>query len=70
MLHEQAPAAQLFVARCPRLRGRQTALVVGAGDCSERELSKTLAQLRPWSLMVVIAGNDEFVVDMMSALRV
>ena len=33
------------------------------------ELSKTLAQLRPWSLMVVIANGDDYIEDMLTALR-
>ena len=39
-------------------------------DASDSEISKTLAQLRPWSLMVVIANSDDYVSDMMTALRV
>jgi hypothetical protein len=46
-----------------------TGFVVGAGSAPESELSRTLAQLRPWSLMVVIAKNDEYIDDMMTALR-
>jgi hypothetical protein len=29
----------------------------------------TLAQLRPWSLMVVIAESDDYIDDMLTALR-
>jgi len=46
-----------------------TGFVVDALGASDRELSKTLAQLRPWSLMVVIANSDEYLDDMMTALR-
>jgi hypothetical protein len=46
-----------------------TGLVVGAASSPKSELSKTLAQLRPWSLMVVIATHDEYIDDMMAALR-
>ncbi len=46
-----------------------TGLVVGMASASESALSKTLAQLRPWSLMVVIASSDDYIDDMMSALR-
>jgi hypothetical protein len=55
---------------CSHDRVTTTALVVGAAAVSEQDLSRTLAQLRPWSLMVVIAGNDDYIADMMTALRV
>jgi hypothetical protein len=55
---------------CSLRRVTTTALIVGAGNVSDRELSKTLARLRPWSLMVVIAGSDDYVTDLMTALRV
>jgi hypothetical protein len=32
-------------------------------------LSKTLAQLRPWALMLVIASADEYIEDMLRAMR-
>jgi hypothetical protein len=37
---------------------------------SDGDLARTLARVRPWSLMVVIAGSDDYVMDMMTALRV
>jgi len=46
-----------------------TGCVVGAGSAPESDLSPTLAQLRPWSLMVVIAKDDEYIAAMMTALR-
>jgi len=46
-----------------------TGFVVGAASASQNALSKTLAQVRPWSLMVVIAHSDDYVEDMMTALR-
>lgn len=55
---------------CSLKRVTTTALLVGADTASDRDLAKTLAQLRPWALMVVIAGTDDYVVDMMAALRV
>jgi hypothetical protein len=47
-----------------------TGLIVGADRATERQLSRTLAELRPWSLMVVIAGHDDYIADMFTALRV
>jgi len=55
---------------CSLRRVTTTALIVGTGSVPDRELAKTLATLRPWSLMVVIAGSDDYVADMMTALRV
>jgi hypothetical protein len=55
---------------CSLRRVTTTALIVGTGGVPDRELAKTLATLRPWSLMVVIAGSDDYVADMMTALRV
>jgi hypothetical protein len=54
---------------CSLRRVMTTGLIVGMTAASESALSKTLAQLRPWSLMVVIAGNDDYIDDMMTALR-
>jgi len=43
--------------------------VVDARTASDEALSKTLSQLRPWSLMVVIADADSYIEDMLAALR-
>jgi hypothetical protein len=32
-------------------------------------LSRTLAQLRPWTLMLVIANTTDYIGDMLQALR-
>ena len=65
-----AAAAAMIGRACSLKRVTTTALVVGATEAPEHELSRTLAQLRPWSLMVVIANTDEYIVDMLTALRV
>jgi hypothetical protein len=54
---------------CSDRRVMTTALVVGAASASDEALSKTLAQLRPWALMVVIANADDYIEDMLAALR-
>ena len=54
---------------CSDRRVSTTALIVGAGAASDEALARTLAQVRPWSLMVVIANTDEYIADMLSALR-
>lgn len=55
---------------CSLRRVTTTAFIVGTQGVSDRDLARTLARLRPWSLMVVMAGSDDYVSDMMTALRV
>ena len=38
-------------------------------DKSDEELSKTLASLRPYASMLVIASNDDYIEEMLVALR-
>jgi hypothetical protein len=64
-----AQAAALLGQACSSRRVMTTGFIVGVGSASESALSKTLAQVRPWSLMVVIANSDEYLDDMMTALR-
>jgi hypothetical protein len=54
---------------CSDRRVSTTTLVLGAIDAPEAALAKTLAQVRPWSLMLVLAGDERYVADMMTALR-
>jgi hypothetical protein len=63
------PAAPLIGAACSARRVVTTALVTDAESASEEALSRTLAQLRPWSLMVVVANADQYIEDVLSALR-
>ena len=65
----RAGTAALLGEACSRRRIMTTGFIVGAASAPERELSKTLAQIRPWSLMVVVSKNDDYIDDMMSALR-
>jgi hypothetical protein len=64
-----AQAASIVGQACSLRRVMTTGFIVGVTSASENALSKTLAQLRPWSLMVVIANSDEYIDDMMAALR-
>jgi hypothetical protein len=64
-----ADAAAAIGHACSLRRVMTTGFVVGATSASEADLSKTLAQIRPWSLMVVIAHSDDYLDDMMAALR-
>jgi hypothetical protein len=54
---------------CSLSRVNAAAFISGAASASDAAISKTLAQLRPWSLMVVIAGADDYIEDMLVALR-
>ncbi|HEX6462817.1 MAG TPA: hypothetical protein VFZ98_00135 [Vicinamibacterales bacterium] len=54
---------------CSDRRINTTTLIVGAIDAADAALSRTLAQVRPWSLMLVLASDEHYVADMMAALR-
>jgi len=54
---------------CSDRRVNTTTLIVGAIDASDEMLSRTLAQVRPWSLMLVLAADEQYITDMMTALR-
>ena len=64
-----AQAAPVIGQACSLRRVMTTGFIVGVTSASESALSKTLAQVRPWSLMVVIANSDDYIDDMMTALR-
>ena len=66
---ENAAAAAIIGEACSAKRINTTGLIVGSAGKSDETLSKTLAQLRPWSLMLVIAGADDYIEDMLVALR-
>ncbi len=64
-----AQAAAVIGDAC-RARGvRMTALVVNAKQHNDQEVAATLAQLRPLAAMVVVAGDDVYVADMLQALQ-
>ena len=62
-------AVSMIGETCSLKRVMTTALIVGAASASDEALSKTLAELRPWSGMVVIANADDYVDDLLTALR-
>jgi hypothetical protein len=66
---ENAQAASVIGEACSLKRVMTTALVLGGPAISDEALSKTLSHLRPWALMLVIAGADEYIEDMLTALR-
>lgn len=66
---QQSPASAMIGEACSHKRVMTTALLVGNENASDEALSKTLLHLRPWSLMVVIASADDYIEDMLIALR-
>ena len=66
---EDAQAASIIGEACSLRRITTTALIMGSASVSDEALSRTLAQLRPWALMLVIANTDEYIDDMLVALR-
>jgi len=66
---EQAHAASLIGEACSLKRVMTTGLILGSAESSDEALSKTLAQLRPWTVMLVIASAEEYIEDMLAALR-
>ncbi len=66
---ENAHAAGLIGEACSLRRVSTTGLVLSNPSIPDEALSQTLTQLRPWSLMLVIAEGDNYVEDMLRALR-
>jgi hypothetical protein len=65
----EAYAASVIGEACSAKRVMTTGLVIGANHASEDAVSKTLSQLRPWSLMLVVADPDDYIDNMLAALR-
>jgi len=66
---ESVPAAAIIGEACSLKRVATTGLIIGAESASDRALSCTLAQLRPWALMLVVASSEAYVADMLRALH-
>ena len=54
---------------CSLKRVNTTGLILGGRSATDEMLSKTLSRLRPWSLMLVIASGEDYIEDMLIALR-
>jgi hypothetical protein len=63
-----ADAAATIGRACSEHRVMTHAIVARAGAVGDEALSRTLAQLRPWSLMVVVAADD-YVEDILRSFR-
>jgi hypothetical protein len=66
---QSAAAAAIIGEACSVKRVNTTGLIIAGAGTSDEALSKTLAQLRPWSLMLVIASAEDYIEDMLVALR-
>jgi len=64
-----AQAAAVIGEACAVRKVMTMALIIGSEQRSNEELSKTLAALRPYASMLVIANGDEYIEEMLSALR-
>jgi hypothetical protein len=66
---ESAAAAAIIGEACNVKHVMTTALVLGGASSSDEMLSKMLVQLRPHAMMLVISSADEYIKDMLTALR-
>ena len=64
-----AQAAAVIGEACAVRKVMTMALIIGSEQRSDEELSKTLAALRPYASMLVIASGDEYIEEMLAALR-
>ena len=64
-----ASTAALVGRACSDRRAHTAAFVLRDASTSDEALSRTLAQVRPWSLMVVIAGDEGYLEDILRSFR-
>jgi hypothetical protein len=64
-----AQGAAVIGEACAVRKVMTMALIIGSEERSNDDLSKTLATLRPYASMLVIASGDEYIEEMLSALR-
>ena len=64
-----AHAAAIVGEACSDRRVMTTTIVVRAASATDEALSRTLAQVRPWSLMVVVASDGAYVEDILKSFR-
>jgi hypothetical protein len=62
-------AASVIAEACGARKVMTTALIIGGDESTDEELSRTLAALRPHASMLVIASNDDYIEEMLVALR-
>jgi hypothetical protein len=66
---QKADAAVIIGEACSINHVMTTSLIISSPAISDEVLSATLAQLRPHSRMLVIASAEEYIEDMLAALR-
>jgi hypothetical protein len=66
---ENAEAASIIGEACSLKRVMTTALVIARDTASDAALSQSLAHLRPWAVMLVVASAEDYITDMLVALR-
>src|ERR1700731_2008329 len=66
---ENVAAAAIIGEACNVKHVMTTALILGGAASSDETISKMLAQLRPHVMMLVISSADEYIKDMLTALR-
>ena len=66
---QNAAAAAIIGEACSIKHVMTTALILGGATASDEVLSKMLGQLRPHAMMLVISSADEYIKDMLTALR-
>ena len=64
-----ASAAATIGEACSHRRIPTATCVIRSASASETALSSTLGQVRPWSLMVVIASDHDYVEDLLRSFR-
>ena len=64
-----AESAAKIGTACSAKRVMTHTVIVRASTVSDAALSKTLSHVRPWSLMVVVVNDDDYVDDILSSFR-
>jgi bisphosphoglycerate-independent phosphoglycerate mutase (AlkP superfamily) len=64
-----AEAAATIGDACSARRVMTHTVIVRAASATDEALSKTLAQVRPWSLMVVVVNRRDYVDDILRSFR-
>ncbi len=64
-----AAAAARIGQACSDMRTHTATFVVRPSLATDEALSRTLAQVRPWSLMVVVVSDEAYVEDVLRSFR-
>ena len=66
---ENAEAASIIGEACSVRRIMTTGLILADSSTQDEVLSRSLSHMRPWALMLVVASGEEYIEDMLTALR-